>query len=110
MIITIDGPAGANRVLVRQPDLQGVSDFRSAVREAIIVLPIDVANEVEFLVKNPQGFPGNHRRRQKRVSHLAVLSLALPSRSAVEHCDASSRRPLTVGRLGLCLAPSVPLL
>ena len=99
------GGRGGGAVLDRQTHPQAVSDLGAFLRVAVIVVADTIAHEVEFLVEDTQGFPGDHVRCEIDVSHLSYLlcfsTLALRQRmnSSVLIFDGSlpaSFRPRTL--------------
>ena len=71
-VLHTDGPTSTNGVLVGQADFQAVADFGARAGVGIVVLPVDLAHEVQLLVQDSQRLARNSGRRQKAISHVFV--------------------------------------
>ena len=62
----------AGLVLVRQADAQRVTDLRAFLCVGVVVVAHAVADKLQLLMQDTQGFPGNHIRGEIDVSHWSL--------------------------------------
>ena len=58
-VLDVERLAGADRILVRQPNLQAVAGLGAGYGEGVVILPVDRPDEVELLVEDAERLPGD---------------------------------------------------
>ena len=72
-VLSRKGRAGTDNITVRQTDTQAVTDFSTGLGKRVVIGTVHRADEVGLLVKDAQGFLGNHIRGENGIAHYLFL-------------------------------------
>ena len=75
-VLCAQGRAGANRVLVRQANLERIANLCTGLGKRVVVVSLDVADEVQLLVEDAQRLAGHCGGGKNAVGHVGSWRLS----------------------------------